>query len=105
MYLVRKDYKMNELKSTEFRLNEINKIKYYFESEIKEQETIIKKLSKFVASLNCTDKILIALSATFGGVSILSNINDNILAKYIGIISSIFTVAFSLTTGAIKNDR
>ena len=44
---------MNELKSvetcsdlsTEFRLNEINKIKDDFESEIKDQETIVKKLS------------------------------------------------------------
>ena len=44
---------MNELKSVEtcsdlsaeFRLNEINKIKDDFESEIKDQETIVKKLS------------------------------------------------------------
>ena len=34
--------------STEFRLTEIDKIKDYFESEIKEQEVVIKKLSKFI---------------------------------------------------------
>ena len=31
-------------KRTNVRLNEINKIKDYFESEIKEQKTIIKKI-------------------------------------------------------------
>ena len=31
---------------TNFRLNEINKIKAYFESEINEREAEIKKLSK-----------------------------------------------------------
>ena len=30
---------------TNYRLNEINKIKDYFEREIKEQEVLIKKLS------------------------------------------------------------
>ena len=70
---------MNELKSvkiysdlntlqlsdqTKFRLNEINKIKEYFESEIKERKAIIKKLSKYIASFNYTDKTSIVLSAT-----------------------------------------
>ena len=75
--------------STEFRLSEINKIKDYFESEIKEQKTIIKKLSKFVTSFNYIDKMLIVLNATFGGVSILSHANDNTIGKYIGLVSSI----------------
>ena len=100
---------MNELKSIEicsdlskeFRLNEINKIKDYFESQIKEQEVVVKKLSKFVSSLNYTDKVLIVLSATSGGVSIISH--ANIIGKHLGIISSIFIVVFSLTTGVIKN--
>ena len=73
--------------STKFRLTEINKIKDYFESEIKEQGVVIKKLSKFISSFNHTEKILIALSATFGGVNILLHANDNIIEKYIGIIS------------------
>ena len=33
---------------TIFRLDEINKIKDYFECEIKEQERIVKKLSKYI---------------------------------------------------------
>ena len=46
---------------TNFRLNEIDKIKDYF---IKEKEAIRKKLSIFLASLDYMDKILIVLSAT-----------------------------------------
>ena len=49
---------------TNFRLNEIDKIKDYFENEIKEKEAIRKKLSIFLASLDYMDKILIVLSAT-----------------------------------------
>ena len=37
---------------TKFRLNEINKIKDYFEFKIKEREATSKKLSKSIASLN-----------------------------------------------------
>ena len=50
---------------TKFRLNEINKIKDYFEFEIKERETISKKLSKSIVNLDYTDKVLIVLSATW----------------------------------------
>ena len=45
-------------KRTNVRLNEINKIKDYFESEIKEQKTIIKKLSKYITGFDYCDKIL-----------------------------------------------
>ena len=33
---------------TKFRLNEINKIKDYFNSEIQERKTMSKKLSKYI---------------------------------------------------------
>ena len=85
---------------TKFRLNEINKIKDYFEFEIKEREAVIKKLSKYTAALDYTDKTLIVLSATSGGISITS------LTEVIGIpaggISENFTLVFSLTTGIKK---
>ena len=85
---------------TKFRLNENNKIKTYFEPEIKEQEAVIKKLIEFVASLNYTDKVLIVLSATSGGISIFSHVD--IIGKHAGTISSTFIVVFSLITGVIK---
>ena len=34
---------------TKFRLNEINKIKDYFNSEIQERKAMSKKLSKYIA--------------------------------------------------------
>ena len=57
---------------TKFRLNEIKKIKDYFEFQLKEREAVIKKLSKYTAALDYTDRILIVLSATSEGTSISS---------------------------------
>ena len=54
---------------TKFRLNEINKIKYYFELEIRERDAVIKKLSKYTAILDYTDRTLIFLSAANAGIS------------------------------------
>ena len=85
---------------TKFRLNQINEIKDYFEFEIKERETVIKKLSKYTATLDYTDKTLIILSATRGGISIISF--TNVIGIPAGVISAIFTLLFSLTTGIIK---
>ena len=71
---------MNECNSTEtrnkyldlsdqikFRLNEINEIKDYFNSEIQERKIMSKKLSKYIAAFDCFDKALIVLSAKSGG--------------------------------------
>ena len=57
---------------TKIRLNEINKIKDYFNSEIQERKKMSKKLSKYIAAFGYIDKTLIALSATSGEVSIIS---------------------------------
>ena len=38
---------------TRFRLDEINKIKHYFQFEIKEREAVNKKMSKYTAALVC----------------------------------------------------
>ena len=95
---------MNKLKSiqtvslsdhTNFRLNEINKIKNYFESEIKDRDTMVKKLNKCITGFDYTDKSLIVLSATFSGVSIFSHLK---VKKYTGLISSALVLSFSLTT-------
>ena len=55
---------------TKFRLNEINKTKNYFNSEIQESEIMSKKISKYIAGFDYFDKALIVLSATTGGKSI-----------------------------------
>ena len=85
---------------TKFRLNEINKIKDYFEFEIKEREAVIKKLSKCTAALDYTDKILIVLSPTSGGISIISF--TNVIGIPARLINATLTLVFSLTTGIIK---
>ena len=83
-----------------FRLNEINKIKDYFEFEIREREALIKKLSKYTAALDYTDKTLIVLSAASGGISIISL--TNVVGIPAGVIRASLTLVFSLTTGIIK---
>ena len=85
---------------TKFRLNEINKIKDYFEFEIKEREAVIKKLSKYTAALDYTDKTLIVLSAASRGISIVSF--TNVIGIPAGVISASLTLVFSLITGIIK---
>ena len=67
---------MNNLGLTDinkYRLNEINKIKDYFNNEINDRKNIIKKLNKYIVSFDYLDKIFIALSASFGTLSIASH--------------------------------
>ena len=58
--------------ANKYRLDEINKIKEYFDNEIKERKDIIKKLNKYLVSFDYLDKIFITLSASFGTLSIAS---------------------------------
>ena len=85
---------------TKFRLNEINRIKDYYEFEIKEREAVIKKLSKYTAALGYTDKTLIVLSATSRGISIISF--ANVIGIPAGVVSATFSLVFSLTTEIMK---
>ena len=85
---------------TKFRLNEISKIQNYFNQEIKDRKLNSKKLSKYVAAFDYIDKVLIVLSATSGGVSIISF--TTVIGVPVGIASASFTLIFSLTTGLIK---
>ena len=64
--------KLNE--QTNYRSNEINKIKNYFESEIREQQTIIKNLSKYITGFDYSDQILTAFLTIFSGVNVFSHI-------------------------------
>ena len=54
-----------------FRLNRINKIEDYFTTESKERESVSKKLNNYIAAFDYLDKILIILSATSIGISII----------------------------------
>ena len=83
---------------TKFRINEIAKIEYYFNSEINQRKLWSKKLSKYVATFNYIDQILIVLSATTGGVFFYATI----VGALAGISSAGFTIVFLLATGIIK---
>ena len=90
----------NLTNQTKFRLNEISKIENYFNQEIKERKINSKKLSKYVAAFDYIDKISIALSATSGGVSIISF--TTVIGTPVGIANASFAFIISLTTGIIK---
>ena len=70
---VSKANEISELKDlTKYRLHEINKIKDYFNTEIKERKDIVKKISKYIVAFDYADKVFITLSASFGTLSIAS---------------------------------
>ena len=90
-----------ELKDlTKFRLDEINKIKDYLNSEIKERKVIIKKISKYIVPFDYADKLFITLSASFGTLSIVSH--ATIVGIPVGIAGASLTLIFTLTTGVVK---
>ena len=88
--------KTNLSEQTKYRLSGIMGIKNHFDSEIDQNKLCIKKLSKYVAALDYIDNILIVLSATSGGVSIISF--TSVVGAPAGMASANFTLIFSLTT-------
>ena len=84
-----------------YRLNEINKIKYYFNNEINDRKDIIKKLNKYIVSLDYLDKIFITLSASFSTLSIASH--ATIVGIPVGIAGSSLTLLFTISTGINKS--
>ena len=84
-----------------YRLDEINKIRNYFNNEIKERKDIIKKLNKCLVSLDYLDKIFIALSASFGTLSIASY--ASIVGAPADIASSSLTLIFIIGTSISKS--
>ena len=81
---------------TKLRLNEINKIKDYFNSKIQERKIISKKLSKYIAALDYNCFI-------FNKYRSIYFFFCQIYWSFEGISSLIFSLAFSLTTRIIKN--
>ena len=83
-----------------YRLDEINKIDY-FNNEIKERKDIIKKLNKYLVSFDYLDKIFIALSASFGMLSIASQ--ATVIGIPAGITGASLTLIFTIGTGISKS--
>ena len=85
---------------TKDRLDEINKIKDYLTSEIKERKDIIKKISKYIVAFDYADKVFITLSASFGTLSIASY--ATIVGIPAGIAGASSTLICTVTTGVVK---
>ena len=85
---------------TKFQLDEISKIENYFIEETNQRKSCNQKLNKYVTTFDYIDKLLIVLSATTGGVSIISF--TSVIGTPVGIASASFTLIFSLTTGIVK---
>ena len=86
---------------TKYRLYEIKKIKNYFIKEINQRKSYSKKLSKYVTIFDYIETILIVLSATSSGVSIISF--ASIIGVPAGRASASFTLIFCITAGIFKN--
>ena len=102
--LLKEYLKRNNLELTDinkYRLNGINKIKDYFNNEINERKDIIKKLNKYIVSFDYLDKIFIALSASFGTLSIASH--ATVIGIPAGIAGASLTLIFTISTGINKS--
>ena len=91
----------SERTANKYRLDEINKIRDYFNNEIKERKDTIKKLNKYLVSFDYLDKIFIALSASFGTLSIASY--ASVVGTPAGIVGSSLTLVFTIGTGISKS--
>ena len=80
-----------------YRLDKKNKIKEYFDNEIKERKDIINKLNKFLVSFDYLNKIFITLSASFGTLSIASH--ATVVGIPVGIAVPSLTLIFTIGTG------
>ena len=84
--------KLNLSEQTKFRLSEVIRIESYFHQEINQRKPYSKKLSKYATAFDYIDNVLIVLSATSGGVSIISV--TGIVGAPVGIASASFTLFF-----------
>ena len=81
-----------------YRLNEISKIKDYFNKEIQYQQFLTNKLSKYFTVFDYSNKILTVVLTVFSGTNIFSNVKSE---QLLGLITSVFSLSFSLSFGII----
>ena len=90
-----------ERTANKYRLDEINKIRDYFDNEIKQRKYIIKKLNKYLVSFDYLEEIFITLSASFGTLSIASQATVKGIPA--GITGAPLTLIFTIGTGINKS--
>ena len=85
---------------TNYRLIEIGKIKDHFDQETKDQEYLIRKLSKCITGFDYTDKMLTAFLTVFSGTNIFAHAKDE--KRLLELITSGFSLDFCLSFGVVK---
>ena len=105
--LLKEYLRMNNLNVIEltnankYRLDEINKIRDYFNNNIKERKDKIKKQNKYLVSFDYLDKLFITLSASFDTLSIASY--ASVVGIPAGITGASLTLVFTIGTGISKS--
>ena len=85
---------------TNYTLLEIGKIKDYLEQQIKYQQNLTSKLSKYVTCFNYTDKISTVFLIVFSGNNIFAHVKRRKQLR--GLITSVFSLVSCLSSGIIK---
>ena len=85
-------------RSNNYRLNEISKIKNYFDEEIQYQQFLTNKLSKYLTVFDYSNKILTVVLTVLSGTNIFNNVINK---QLLGQITSVFSLSFPLSFGII----
>ena len=100
--LLKEYLKMNNIiELTNVNKYRLDKIRDYFNNEIKERKDITKKLNKYLVSFDYLDKIFISLSASFGTLSIA--LQATVIGIPTGITGASLTLILTIGTGINKS--
>ena len=105
---------MNELKiptnletislneQTNYRIMEIGTIKDYSDQEIKYQQLLTSKLSKYLTGFDYADKILTIFLTIFSGTNIFAHVKGK--KQLLGLITFVFSLLFCLSSGVVNKN-
>ena len=85
---------------TNYRLIEIGQIKNYLDQEIKYQQLLAGKLSKYLNGFDYADTILTIFLTVFSGTNTFAHVTGR--KQLLGLITSVFSLFFCLSFGVVK---
>ena len=83
-----------------YRLMKIGKIKDYFDQQIKYQQLLTSKLSKYLTGFDYADKILTVFLTVFSSTNIFAHVKGE--KQLLGLITSVFSLLFCISSGVVK---
>ena len=89
------EYKVFPEVESNYRLSEISKIKDYINKEIRYQQSLTNKLSKYFTIFDILNEILTVFLAVFSSTNIFAHVKKK--KKLLGLITSIFSLLLSLS--------